>query len=93
MTTRTYRRHWKVGTQVQVKSPELFKAFMESRGLSVRELARVAGCKHAMIGHLRTGYKTSTAPELSARIADALRVPLDLLYEVEQPTTLRSAAA
>lgn len=85
MATRRTRRKWKAGTNMRMRDPNLFKALMTSRDVTVRELAYLAKCSPAMIGFLRTGEKTGTRPDLSERIAGALRVPLEVLYEVKSP--------
>ncbi|MEU3507604.1 helix-turn-helix transcriptional regulator [Streptomyces longwoodensis] len=62
-------------------SPDLLCQLMERTGdgrpVSVRELARVAGCHPSKIGHLRTGER-STADENEAP-AIARRLGVDLL--------------
>ena len=92
MSIRRTRRNWKVGTDMRMRDPELFKALMASRDLTVRELADLAKCSPAMIGFLRTGAKTGTVPALSERIAGALRVPLEVLYEITPPARQQVAA-
>lgn len=62
-------------------SPDLLCQLMERTGdgrpVSVRELARVAGCHPSKIGHLRTGER-ETADETEAP-AIARRLGVDLL--------------
>lgn len=85
MAARRIKRYWKEGTFMKMRDPELFKALMATRDVTVRELADMAKCSPAMIGFLRTGAKTGTTPDLSERIAGALRVPLEVLYNVTTP--------
>jgi transcriptional regulator with XRE-family HTH domain len=55
---------------------------MALRNVTVRELADMAKCSPAMIGHLRTGYKVEHGPDLAERIAGALRCRVEDLYEI-----------
>jgi DNA-binding Xre family transcriptional regulator len=82
MSIRRIKRYWKEGTYMKLRSPDTFKALMASRNVTVRELADLAKCSPAMIGHLRTGWKTEHSPDLAERIAGALRCRVEDLYEV-----------
>lgn len=53
---------------------------MEQRGLSLSTLARYAGCSKSFISHLLSGRKTTCTPALAGRIAQALDVPLEVLF-------------
>lgn len=50
-----------------------------SQGLSLRELAHFAGCSHTTLARLEKD-RIDVAPALKARIARALRVPLETLW-------------
>ncbi|WP_193606723.1 helix-turn-helix transcriptional regulator [Nocardioides lijunqiniae] len=67
---------------MQLSSPEMLAATIRRRGLSLADLARQSGCSKSMVGHLVTGHKTTCSPQLAARIATALDVPLELLFLV-----------
>lgn len=72
---------------MRLQSGEILRAFMRQRGISERTLARYAGCSRAFIGHLLHGRKTTCTPELAARIAEALSVPLEALFVPRMTTT------
>ncbi|MFE6634731.1 hypothetical protein RKD37_001704 [Streptomyces ambofaciens] len=55
----------------------------DGRSVSVRELARVAGCHPSKIGHLRTGERETAEQDEAAAIAKRLGVDLLVLW---QPT-------
>lgn len=63
----------------------------EQRGLSIRELARLAGIDHAYVYRLEIGDKESPSDEVQAKLMRALkcdRREVDMLkYVVEHPTT------
>jgi len=69
---------------MQITHPATLKALIEQRGLSYAALGREVGCHKSFIGHLAVGHKASATPELAERIAEALSVPLDVLFV---PTT------
>lgn len=76
---------------MKLSSPEMLRATMARRNISMSTLARYAGCSKSMIGHLckgADGGKTSCSPELAERIAEALDVPRELLF-VERVSTVR----
>lgn len=51
----------------------------ESQGLSLRELAHFVGCSHTTIARLERG-EIDASPALKARLARALRVPVEELW-------------
>lgn len=53
---------------------------MDQRGFSMARLARYSGCSKSFISHLTAGRKTTCTPELAQRIAEALEVPLAILF-------------
>jgi transcriptional regulator with XRE-family HTH domain len=75
------------GTWMKLRSPEILQAFMRQKDFSMSRLARYAGCSKSMIGHLCKGHKKSCGPELADRIAEALDVPTEALFD------LRASAA
>lgn len=92
MSPRRIKRYWKEGTYMKLRSPDTFKALMASRNVTVRELADMAHCSPAMIGFLRTGDKKGTRPELSERIAGALRCRVEDLYIVANDNDAKAVA-
>jgi antitoxin component HigA of HigAB toxin-antitoxin module len=54
------------------------RVFREYRGLSARELARVAGVAPFILSEIETARKPGSLDAMT-RLAAALRVPLDLL--------------
>lgn len=83
MAITRYKRRPK-GTWMKLRSAELLKAFVgpeESKKLSARQLARAVDINPSFINHLTAGRKTSCLPETADRIAQALGVPTDVLFE------------
>lgn len=68
---------------MKLRSKEILIAYMEDprNPFSVGRLARCADCSRSFIGHLRTGHKTSCTTDLAERIAEALNVPVEALFE------------
>ena len=86
MTTTT-RRRWKRGTWMQLKSRELLRAFVgdprtdPSKKMSGRRLARYADVHPSFIDHLLTGRRRSCTPKTAELIAEALGVPVTVLFD------------
>lgn len=78
---------------MRVSSAEMLHATMKRRDFSMARLARYAGCSKSMIGHLTTGHKKTCSPELAERIAEALDVPLELLFVPQSSTVGREIIA
>lgn len=75
------RRRYPKGTWMKLRSKEILIAFMDDKHFSTARLATYAGCSRSMIGHLRSGYKTSCTPALADRISEALDVPRVALFD------------
>lgn len=75
------RRKSPKGTWMKLRSAAILKAFMDQKNFSVQRLATYSGCSKGFIGHLRTGHKTSCTEKLAKNIAEALDVPLEVLFE------------
>ena len=75
----TYRR-WPKGSWMKLRSTDTLRAIMEMQGFSMSRLARYAGCSKSFIAHLRSGRKTTCTPQLAEKIAEALSVPVDVLF-------------
>ena len=73
-------RRFPKGTWMRLQSANTLRALMGQRGFSLDRMARYAGCSKGFISHLLAGRKTTCTPELALRIAEALDVPLDLLF-------------
>lgn len=73
-------RRWPKGTWMRLQSPATLKALMGQKRFSLERLARYAGCSKSFISHLTSGRKTTCTPELAQRIAEALEVPLEILF-------------
>ena len=65
---------------MRLQSADTLRALMGQRGFSLDRMARYAGCSKGFISHLLAGRKTTCTPELALRIAEAIDVPLDLLF-------------
>lgn len=65
---------------MQLRSAATLRALIEQWGLTHQAVADDAKCSKAFIGHLARGYKTSCTPELAARIAEVLDVPVGVLF-------------
>lgn len=78
---------------MRLQSPDTLRALMAQKRFSYERLARYAGCSKSMISHLTSGRKTTCTPELAEKIAEALEVPLAILFAAsESPTERRSDA-
>jgi transcriptional regulator with XRE-family HTH domain len=69
---------------MRLRSPATLRALMEQYNFSLGRLARYADCSKGFISHLLSGRRSSCTPELAARIAEALNVPLEVLFEVKR---------
>lgn len=54
---------------------------MEQYDFSLGRLARYADCSKGFISHLLAGRRSSCTPHLAERIAEALNVPLEILFD------------
>lgn len=78
------RRRYPKGSWMKLKDKSIFVAHMDNprNPYSTGRLAQYVGCSRSFIGHLRTGYKTSCTPDLAERIAEALGVPIEALFDL-----------
>ena len=69
----------------------LIRFLREQRGLSLRELGRLAGVEHAYIHRLETGTKEAPSAEVMAKLSKALKAAKResemLLYLAAHPET------
>ncbi|MBO9522335.1 MAG: helix-turn-helix transcriptional regulator [Nocardioidaceae bacterium] len=70
------------GTWMKLRSAEILVAFMRQKEFSMERLARYAGCSKSMISHLTSGRKSSCSPALAERIAEALDIPTEALFDL-----------
>lgn len=66
---------------MRLRSPATLKALMEQYNFSLARLARYADCSKGFVSHLLAGRRSSCTPELAGRIAEALNVPLEVLFD------------
>ena len=76
----TRRVRWPKGSWMKLASPDTLRALMIQRGFSYDRLARYAGCSKGFISHLTSGRKSTCTPALAENIAEALDVPLSVLF-------------
>lgn len=74
------RRRWPKGVWMKLQSPDTLRALMVQRGFSYDRLARYAGVSKSFISHLVKGRKGTCLPTTAERIAEALDVPLEILF-------------
>jgi transcriptional regulator with XRE-family HTH domain len=68
-------------------STKTLRALMDQKQFSRRRLARYCGLAGSgMIDHLLAGRRTSCTPKLAERIAEALDVPLAVLFVPSVPS-------
>ena len=60
---------------------------MGQYNFSLGRLARYADCSKGFISHLLAARRSSCTPELAERIAEALNVPVEVLFEVRKSTS------
>lgn len=63
-----------------ITSAATLRALMQQREMSLGRLARYAGCSKGFVSHLLSGRRRTCTPQLAERIAEALDVPLELLF-------------
>lgn len=97
----TYRRRWPKGTYMRLISAERLRAFVgpePDKKMSGRRLGRAIDRHPSFIDHLLSGRSTSCKPVTAERIAEALEVPLEILFvplapSVTQDHTKRQVAS
>ncbi|GAA1891566.1 helix-turn-helix transcriptional regulator [Williamsia serinedens] len=72
---------------MRLRSPDTLRALMAQYDFSLGRLARYADCSKGFISHLLAGRRASCTPQLAERIAEALHVPLEVLFEVRVSTS------
>lgn len=78
---------------MMLTSRDTLRALMAQKEFSRRSLARSCGLSGSgMVDHLVDGRKHSCSPRLAARIAEALDVPLSLLFLPSAPSSDRASS-
>jgi len=54
---------------------------MQQHQFSHARLARYADCSKGFVSHLTSGRRESCTPALAARIAEALQIPVEVLFD------------
>lgn len=85
------RTDWRL--DMQLKSPEMLRQYMEFKRLRIRDLAAASGVSRATIGHLHSGARKSAKPATARRIEEALGCPPGLLFEATSSKISREVAA
>jgi transcriptional regulator with XRE-family HTH domain len=65
---------------------ERIKALRQKKGWSQRELARLAGVRHATLAELETGMRTETRTDIARRLAQTLGITVDYLVGMYEDT-------
>lgn len=99
------RKRYAKGSYMRLKSVDLLRAFVVTKEdieayrqgkpieqkMSQRHLAEKVNVHHSFINHLTAGRKKSCEPETAERIAEALGVPISVLFLPEIPTEKRQS--
>ncbi len=83
-----YKRYPK-GTWMRLHSTERLRAFVgpePDKKISQRRLARHVGVHESFINHLTSGRRNSCSTKVGQRIAEAVGVPVEILFVVEAPS-------
>ncbi|MGK9270455.1 helix-turn-helix transcriptional regulator [Williamsia muralis] len=79
---------------MKLRSPQLLQAFVgpePDKKMSARQLARSVEVHPSFINHLTAGRSASCTPKVADRIAGALGVPTDILFEERLSSTERQS--
>lgn len=88
----TSRRRWPKGTWMRLKSRQVLRAFVgdprkdPTKKMSGRRLAKYAEVHPSFIDHLLAGRRSSCEPRTAELIAEALDVPLTVLFDPMTPS-------
>lgn len=72
---------------MRLQSPATLAALIAQRGMTQAALAEAAGCSPTFVSKLCQGIKRSCTHALAGRIAEALSVPLDVLFMPDESAT------
>lgn len=76
----TVRKRWPKGTWMTLTSADTLRALMKQKDFTNARLARSAECSRQFIWQLVHGEKKSMKPRTAELIAEALDVPLGVLF-------------
>lgn len=79
----SYKR-WPKGSWMRLTSGDTLRALMRQRNFSMERLGRYSGCSKSFISHLCSEHKTTCTPQLAERIAEALEVPIEILFVLNE---------
>ena len=77
-------KRWPKGTWMRLTSAPRLRSFIgpeADKKMSGRRLARYADVHPSFIDHLLSGRRRSCTPAVAQRIAEALQVPLEVLFD------------
>ena len=83
------RKRYPKGTWMTLTSTVILAELMATKRFNQARLARYAGCSQSFVSQLLKGKK-NCSPELAQEIAEALEVPLAVLFVASGPTDGRS---
>lgn len=86
----TTRRRYPKGTWMRLHSKERLRAFVgpePDKKISQRRLSRYVGVHESFINHLTSGRRSSCTPMVAQRIAEAVGVPLEILFVPEMTSS------
>lgn len=80
-TTAPVRTEWRLN--VRLKDRDLLRRYIGPNGLDIsgRELARRAGLKPGIVGHLLSGERDTCSKRTAVHIEEALGCPAGLLFD------------
>lgn len=74
------RKRWPKGTWMRLTSGKILRGLMDTHNMSNADVARFAGVGRTFISALVVERRTSCTPAVAERIAECLRVPLEVLF-------------
>lgn len=75
---------------VRLISKQAFRQYMEFRGETNESLGKKAGVSKAIVGHLRSGQRSTCSGRVASAIERALNAPPDSLFLAHLPHATRS---
>lgn len=76
----TTNKRWPRGTWMKLQSAETLRALMRQKDFTMARLGRAADCSRQFIWQLLNDEKSTMKPRTAVLIAEALDVPLELLF-------------
>lgn len=74
---------------VRLISRQAFRQYMEFRGETNESLGKKAGVSKAIVGHLRSGQRSTCSGRTAQRVEQALNAPPGSLFLAEMPNARR----